>query len=61
MLAVSDQLAWRARHIVDIRLAEELWIELHCADLPSLETSKMSVQAREAARAVDDEKLAVHV
>ena len=35
MLAISDQLAWQARHIVDIRLAEELWIEFHALDFLS--------------------------
>jgi hypothetical protein len=29
MFAISDQFAWQARYIVDIRLAEELWIEFH--------------------------------
>ena len=29
MFAIPHQLAWPARDIVDIGLAEELWIEFH--------------------------------
>src|SRR5882724_1798985 len=34
VLAIADQLAWQARHVVDIRIAEELWIHFH-AMIPS--------------------------